>query len=141
MRWHPDERLHLDMRYLHQDHLGSTSKACPELAERVTDASGDAVFERSFDPWGNIRVSSGTVGTNRLFTGQRFDAATGLYYYNARYGACPERCPASPTRRRGSATRTCRETRKRKRSLACSRYTPSRADLHCATSSPSATEP
>jgi RHS repeat-associated protein len=41
------------MRYLHQDHLGSTSVI--------------------------------TADTDRLYTGQRFDAATGLYYYNARY--------------------------------------------------------
>jgi RHS repeat-associated protein len=66
-----------DMRYLHQDHLGSTSI--------VTDANGDAVFERSYDPWGNIRVASGTADMDRLYTGQRFDATTGLYYYNARY--------------------------------------------------------
>jgi RHS repeat-associated protein len=28
---------------------------------------------------------------------QHFDAATGLYYSNARYGACPERCRRDPT--------------------------------------------
>ena len=33
----------------------------------------------------NARTSTGTADTERLFTGQRFDAATGLYYYNARY--------------------------------------------------------
>ncbi len=53
------------MRYVHQDHLGSTSV--------ITD------------------------DTDRLYTGQRFDAATGLYYYNARYGACPERSRRDPT--------------------------------------------
>jgi RHS repeat-associated protein len=66
-----------DMRYLHQDHLGATTI--------VTDADGDAVFERSYDPRGNICVASGTADMDRLYTGQRYDAATGLYYYNARY--------------------------------------------------------
>jgi RHS repeat-associated protein len=66
-----------DIYYLHQDHLGSTTI--------VTDADGDAVFERSYDPWGNTRTESGTATTDRLYTGQRYDAVTGLYYYNARY--------------------------------------------------------
>ncbi len=61
-----------DMRYIHQDHLGSTSRTCPEPGERVTD------------------------DTDRLHTGQRFDAATGLYYYKARYGACPQRRRSDP---------------------------------------------
>ena len=66
-----------NMRYVHQDHLGSTAV--------VTDSAGNVVFERTYDPWGNVRTSTGTADTDRLFTGQRFDAATGLYYYNARY--------------------------------------------------------
>ncbi len=65
------------MRYVHQDHLGSTSV--------ITDDTGAAVYEASYDPWGNVSASTGTADTDRLYTGQRFDAATGLYYYNARY--------------------------------------------------------
>jgi RHS repeat-associated protein len=65
------------MRYVHQDHLGSTAV--------VTDANGDLVFELACDPWGNVRVASGTADTDTLITGQCFDPATGLYYYNARY--------------------------------------------------------
>ena len=65
------------MRYVHQDHLGSTSV--------ITDDTGAAVYEATYDPWGNVRASTGTADTHRLYTGQRFDAATGLYYYNARY--------------------------------------------------------
>ena len=65
------------LRYLHRDHLGSTAV--------VTDANGDVVFERTYDAWGNVRTASGTADTDRLYTSQRFDAATGLYYYNARY--------------------------------------------------------
>ncbi len=73
------------MRYLHQDHLGSTSSTCPEPVERVTDDTGAAVYEATYDPWGNVSASTGTADTDRLYTGQRFDAATGLYCYNARY--------------------------------------------------------
>ena len=32
-----------------------------------------------------------------VFTDQRFNAATGLYYYNARYGARPEHSRRNPT--------------------------------------------
>ncbi|MDA0798451.1 MAG: RHS repeat-associated core domain-containing protein, partial [Chloroflexi bacterium] len=67
------------MRDLHQDHLGSTSRTCPEHVERVTDDTSVAVYAASYDPWGNISASTGTADT-----GQRFDSATGLYYYNAR---------------------------------------------------------
>jgi len=35
-------------------------------------------------PFGVCRFSQGTIGTDKLFTGQRLDA-NGLYYYNARY--------------------------------------------------------
>jgi RHS repeat-associated protein len=65
------------MRYVHQGHLGSTSV--------ITDDTGAAVYEATYDPWGNVSASTGTADTDRLYTGQRFDAATGLYYYNARY--------------------------------------------------------
>ena len=70
-------KVDTNLRYLHRDHLGSTAV--------VTDGNGDVIFERTYDAWGNVRTSSGTADTNRLYTGQRFDAATGLYYYNARY--------------------------------------------------------
>ena len=60
------------MRYVHQDHP-------------FTDDTGAAVYEASYDSWGNVRASTGTADTDRLYTGQRFDSATGLYYYNARY--------------------------------------------------------
>jgi RHS repeat-associated protein len=85
------------MRYVHQDHLGSTSRTCPEPVEWVTDDTGAAVYEASCDPWGNVSASPGTADTDRPYTGQRFAAATGLYYYNARYGARPERSRRDPT--------------------------------------------
>ena len=36
-------------------------------------------------PYGDELSSSGTLGTERRYTGQRFDGGSGLYFYNARY--------------------------------------------------------
>ena len=105
------------MRYVHQDHLGSTSRTCPEPVERVTDDTGAAVYEATYDPWGNISASTGTADTDRLYTGQRFDAATGLYYYNARYGACPEPSRRDPTLAPSSLPRHHRPRRRQPPSL------------------------
>jgi RHS repeat-associated protein len=64
--------------YVHQDHLGSTVA--------VSDQDGQAVGRMQYDPYGEIISSTLPVAlTDRLFTGQRFDSSTGLYYYNARY--------------------------------------------------------
>ena len=64
--------------YVHSDHLGSTVA--------VSDAAGQAVGRVQYDPYGEIITSTLPVTlTDRLFTGQRFDSSTGLYYYNARY--------------------------------------------------------
>jgi RHS repeat-associated protein len=38
-----------------------------------------------YGPYGNQRYTSGTLGTNKGFTGQYSDTLTGLDYYNARY--------------------------------------------------------
>jgi len=39
-----------------------------------------------YDPYGEVLTSTLPVTlTDRLFTGQRFDSSSGLYYYNARY--------------------------------------------------------
>ena len=61
--------------YLHADHLGSASL--------TTDASGGVVSEMRYTPYGETR--SGMAPTDRRFTGQREEASTGLYDYNARY--------------------------------------------------------
>jgi len=61
--------------YIHQDHLTGTSL--------MTDSAGDqAGTTMKYTPFGSVR--SGSVDTDKLFTGQRLDA-TGLYYYGARY--------------------------------------------------------
>jgi RHS repeat-associated protein len=52
----------------------------------VTDPAGAEVGQVSYDPWGQvISTTLPLTLTDRLFTGQVFDASTGLYYYNARY--------------------------------------------------------
>jgi RHS repeat-associated protein len=71
-------RVDGSLYYMHQDHLGSTVA--------VSDASGQAVGRVQYDPYGEVLTSTLPVTlTDRLFTGQRLDSSTGLYYYNARY--------------------------------------------------------
>ena len=41
--------------------------------------------DQTYLPYGDERSSSGALGTERQFTGQRFDGGSGLYFYNARY--------------------------------------------------------
>jgi len=61
--------------YLHADHLGSVSVA--------TNASGTAVSNQEFDPWGKVRSGGGVTQTKMNYTGQKLDD-TGLLYYHAR---------------------------------------------------------
>ncbi|HEX6797111.1 MAG TPA: RHS repeat-associated core domain-containing protein [Ktedonobacterales bacterium] len=63
--------------YLGSDSLGS--------AQVSLDANGNAQASVLYDPYGNVRYSSGTMPGTYGFTGQRSDAATGLDYYIARY--------------------------------------------------------
>jgi RHS repeat-associated protein len=63
-----------DLEYIHQDHLSSTSV--------MTDDAGDSLGAIKYLPFGETR--SGSMPTDKQFTGQRLDG-TGLYYYGARY--------------------------------------------------------
>ena len=63
------------LTYLHGDHLGSASLA--------TNASGGKVSEMRYTPYGGTR--SGSMPTDRQFTGQRRESGLGLYDYNARF--------------------------------------------------------
>lgn len=65
------------LSYLASDLLGSTSAAL--------DGAGNVTASQLFAPYGTSRYSSGTMPTDRGFTGQHADAVTGLDYYNARY--------------------------------------------------------
>jgi len=69
-------RQNTTVSYLHGDHLGSTSL--------TTDASGNVVARQKYLPYGQIRSTTGTLPTDKGFTGQRLDG-TGLMYYGARY--------------------------------------------------------
>jgi len=60
---------------MHQDSLGSTSV--------VTNSSGAQYGYTRYYPYGLTRDSSGSLDTDKKFTGQRLDT-TGLYYYGAR---------------------------------------------------------
>ncbi len=61
-------------KYYHQDHLG-----CTRLK---TDADGNAVFTRNYEPFGPDYDGSGSEEFK--YTGKREDPS-GLYYYGARY--------------------------------------------------------
>jgi RHS repeat-associated protein len=62
------------LRYVHQDSLGSTST--------MSASDGTSISSIAYLPFGATRT--GTINTDKEFTGQRLDG-TGLYYYNARY--------------------------------------------------------
>jgi RHS repeat-associated protein len=64
------------LEYIHQDHLGSTVLS--------TDSAGDEVSDLEYNAYGSGRSDSGTLGTDKRYTGQRLDGA-GLYFYGARY--------------------------------------------------------
>jgi RHS repeat-associated protein len=61
----------------HADHLGSTRV--------LTDTSGTVKATYSYDAYGNVTNSTGTVVNPFLFAGQYRDAESGLYYLQARY--------------------------------------------------------
>jgi RHS repeat-associated protein len=61
--------------YYHQEHLGSTSV--------LTDSSGNVQESTEYTPYGGV-LSGGTASKHQ-FTGQEYDHATGLNYYQSRY--------------------------------------------------------
>ncbi|MDQ5986897.1 MAG: hypothetical protein CSYNP_02632 [Syntrophus sp. SKADARSKE-3] len=67
-----------EIKYLHQDHLGSTTL--------VTNDTGNAVESTDYMPFGAVRNGGAPLSsTNYKFTGQEYDPETGRYYYHARY--------------------------------------------------------
>jgi RHS repeat-associated protein len=70
------QRKGTTLSYVMQDHLGSTSV--------TANSSGAATGTIRYFSFGDCRNSTGTLPTDKKFTGQRLDA-TGLYYYGARY--------------------------------------------------------
>jgi len=64
--------------YTLSDHLGSTTL--------IADAQGNEVGRVAYDPWGQVLENTLPPNlTDRLFTGQRWDATIGLYDYRARF--------------------------------------------------------
>ncbi len=71
-------RAEENLYFIHQDHLGSNTA--------VTDSEGNVISKSRYYPYGTERASTGDQKiTEKKYTGQRKDAETGLYYYNARY--------------------------------------------------------
>lgn len=63
--------------YYSRDALGST--------RALTNSSGTVVDTDTYDPYGNLTASTGSVQNNLLFDGQYYDSETGFYYLRARY--------------------------------------------------------
>ncbi|MEW6085135.1 MAG: RHS repeat-associated core domain-containing protein [Chloroflexota bacterium] len=70
-------RVNGTLYYVLKDHLGSASV--------VTDSSGNVVGEQRYYPFGETRLTTGTLYTDKLFTGQREMAGLGIYHYGARF--------------------------------------------------------
>ena len=63
--------------YYHNDHLGTPQK--------MTDSSGTVVWTADYLPFGTVGVTVNTIENNLRFTGQYFDAESGLHYNYHRY--------------------------------------------------------
>lgn len=70
-------RIDNTLYYVLKDHLGSASV--------VTNTSGVIVGEQRYYPYGETRMTSGTLFTDKLFTSQREMAGLGIYHYGARF--------------------------------------------------------
>ena len=66
-----------DTYYYSQDNLGST--------RALTNSSGDLADTDTYDSYGNVTASTGSVADAMLFSGQYMDTESGLYYLLARY--------------------------------------------------------
>ncbi len=62
--------------FYHQDGLGSVTD--------LTDSAGATAKRYSYDAYGTILESPGTVDQPYTYTGREFDSESGLYYYRAR---------------------------------------------------------
>ena len=70
-------RINSTLYYVLKDHLGSASV--------VTNASGTILGENRYYPFGETRLTTGTIYTDKLFTGQREMVGLGIYHYQARF--------------------------------------------------------
>jgi len=66
------------VRWYLSDHLGTVRD--------LADAAGEVIDHIAYDAFGNVLAESNPAAGDRFrFTGREFDAATGQYYYRARY--------------------------------------------------------
>jgi RHS repeat-associated protein len=70
-------RINSTLYYVLKDHLGSASV--------VTDASGTILGTQRYYPFGETRLSTGSIPTDKLYTSQREITGLGIYDYQARY--------------------------------------------------------
>ena len=70
-------RVNNTLYYVLADHLGSAST--------VLDASGTPVGKQRYYPFGETRYVTGSMYTDKLYTGQRAITGLGIYHYNARF--------------------------------------------------------
>ena len=70
-------RINSTLYYVLKDHLGSASV--------ITDASGTILGEQRYYPFRETRLTTGTIYTDKLFTGQREITGLGIYHYGARF--------------------------------------------------------
>jgi RHS repeat-associated protein len=70
-------RINSTLYYTLKDHFGSASV--------VTDASGNILGTQRYYPYGETRLTTGTIFRDKLFTGQREMAGLGIYHYGARF--------------------------------------------------------
>ncbi len=70
-------RINSTLYYILKDHLGSASV--------ITNSTGAVVGEQRYYPFGETRLTTGTIFTDQLFTGQREMTGLGIYHYNARF--------------------------------------------------------
>ncbi len=66
----------LDKRYPIADGLGSV---------RLEMVANEVEAVRTYDPYGNLLISNGILGTEYGYTGEQEDSSTGLLYLRARY--------------------------------------------------------
>ena len=70
-------RVNGTLYYMLKDHLGSASV--------VTDSAGNVVGENRYYPFGETRLTTGSMYTDKLFTGQRQITGLGIYHYQSRF--------------------------------------------------------
>jgi len=63
--------------YFHADGLGSITS--------LSSAAGSIANTYTYDSYGNLTASTGSLTNSFRYTGREFDSETGLYYYRARY--------------------------------------------------------